>query len=66
MVWVQAEGAISIQAFNEGLELLAKPEDPDYEYPPGHFIPFPMAILSVEIPPSISTPSHLTLSAVFP
>lgn len=49
MVSVQTEGAITMRAFNESLYLLAGPEDPDFEYPPGHFVPFPMAIVEVEM-----------------
>jgi len=49
MTRIQAEGPITIRSFNEALNLLATPEDPDYEYPPGHYVPFPMAIVEVEI-----------------
>ncbi len=49
MVSIQTEGAITMRAFNELLDLLAIPEDPDFEYPPGHYVPFPMAIVEVEM-----------------
>ena len=48
-VSVQAEGDITTRAFNESLSLLSSPEDPDFGYPPGHTIPFPMAVVEVEI-----------------
>jgi hypothetical protein len=43
------KGALTIRAFNESLSLLAAPEDPDFDYPPGHYIPLPMAIVEVEM-----------------
>ena len=49
MVSVQTEGRITMRAFNESLDLLASPEDPDFDYPAGHYIPFPMAIAEVEM-----------------
>ncbi|MBU0510766.1 MAG: hypothetical protein KJ638_03560 [Chloroflexi bacterium] len=49
MVRIQAEGLVKMRAFNESLDLLAYPEDPDFEYPPGHYVPFPMAIAEVEM-----------------
>lgn len=49
MVRIQAEGPITMRAFNESLYLLTNPEDPDFAYPPGHFIPFPMAVVEVEM-----------------
>ena len=45
----QSKGAITLRAFNESLSLLATPEDPDFEYPPGHYVPFPMAIADLKI-----------------
>jgi len=38
-----------MRAFNETLDLLANPEDPDFSYPPGHYVPFPMAVAEVEM-----------------
>jgi hypothetical protein len=49
MVSVQTRGLITMRAFNELLSLLANPEDPDFDYPPGHYVPFPMAIAEVEM-----------------
>jgi hypothetical protein len=49
MVRIQTEGPVKMRAFNESLDLLAYPEDPDFEYPPGHYVPFPMAIAEVEM-----------------
>jgi hypothetical protein len=49
MVSIQAEGPIEMRAFNESLSLLANPEDPDFEYPAGHYVPFPLAVAEVEM-----------------
>jgi hypothetical protein len=48
-VSVQTEGAITMRTFNESLDLLASSEDPDFEYPPGHYVPFPMAVAEVKM-----------------
>jgi len=66
MISAQAEGAITMRAFNESLSLLANPEDPNFDYSPGHYIPFPMAILSIDIPETLNSESRLFLSAAFP
>ena len=49
MVNIQFDGEIKMHAFSESLLLLNIPEDPDFDYPPGHTIPFPMAIAEVEM-----------------
>ncbi len=49
MVNIQTDGPMTMRTFNEALDLLAIPEDPDFEYPSGHFVPFPMAIVEVEM-----------------
>lgn len=43
------EEALRIRAFNDSLPLLSVPEDPDFDYPAGHYIPFPLAIAEVEM-----------------
>lgn len=49
MVRIQTEGPVEMRAFNESLSLLANPEDPDFDYPAGFYVPFPMAIAEVEM-----------------
>ena len=49
VIRIQTDSLVALHAFNESLSLLANPEDPDFEYPPGHYIPFPMAIAEVEM-----------------
>jgi hypothetical protein len=51
----QAQGDITILAFNESLPLLSSPEDPDFDYPPGHYVPFPMAIAEIKMDGGTST-----------
>ncbi len=38
----------SIRAFNASWPLLNMPEDPDLDYPAGHYTPFPLAIVMLE------------------
>ncbi len=47
---VQAEGPVSIRAFNESLTWLTQPEDPDFAYPAGHYLPFPLAMVQISGP----------------
>lgn len=49
MVKIRTDGALEFRAFNESLDFLAGPEDPNFSYPPGHYIPFPMAVAEVEM-----------------
>jgi len=45
----QAQGDLTLVSFNESLSLLGTPEDPDFEYPPGYIVPFPMAIAELKV-----------------
>lgn len=36
------------QAFNDSSSIIRLPEDPNYEFPPGHFLPFPMALVEIQ------------------
>jgi hypothetical protein len=48
MVRIQAQGAsISADTFLDSRDLMALPEDPNAEFPPGHYLPFPMAMLTL-------------------
>jgi hypothetical protein len=55
MVRIQFEGPVAMRAFNESLSMLANPEDPDFDYPAGHFVPFPMAIIDIQMDGATST-----------
>jgi hypothetical protein len=41
---IESEGRTGFAAFNDTLEYLSGPEDPDQGFPPGHYLPFPMAV----------------------
>ncbi len=43
-VRVQTSGVLTPQTFADDLPALLVPENPNYNYPPGHFIPFPLAV----------------------
>jgi hypothetical protein len=43
------KGVVAMRAFNESLSWLSRPEDPNFDYPPGHTIPFPLAVVEVEM-----------------
>ena len=40
--------ALTAISFLDTLDLLKVPEDPDRNYPPGHFIPFPLAVIDIQ------------------
>jgi hypothetical protein len=46
-VSINASGG-SLFAFNDTLEYLGKLEDPNQEFPPGHFLPLPMSLLEFQ------------------
>lgn len=46
-VEIQSSGRISAAAFTDSHALLSQVEDPNYDYPPGHYLPFPVALVNV-------------------
>ena len=48
-VWVSAQGAtLTAHHFAESRAWLVHSEDPNAEYPPGHFVPFPLAVVEAQ------------------
>jgi hypothetical protein len=43
-VSLQAPGRTGFAAFDDSIDWLHGPEDPNQEFPPGHYLPFPMAV----------------------
>lgn len=50
LVSVQAEGSVSRDSFLDSRARMGQVEDPNFEYPPGHFLPFPMAVVTIPAP----------------
>lgn len=48
-VRVRASTPVSLTAFNDALELLLQPEDPNYPYPPGQYLPFGLAVAEIRV-----------------
>jgi len=46
---IQAEGRTNFTAFNDSMDLLRGPEDPNQDFPPGHYLPLPMAVAEYEV-----------------
>jgi hypothetical protein len=42
-VTVTSSADLEIHSYHDSFTLASNPEDPDYDYPPGHFLPFPLA-----------------------
>jgi hypothetical protein len=46
-VAIRTTGVLNAQAFNASYDAVGLPEDPNFAYPPGHYLPFPMALAVV-------------------
>jgi hypothetical protein len=46
-------------AFSDSLSLFARPEDPDLEYPSGHFLPFPFAKVVIQSSGKFTAEFHI-------
>jgi hypothetical protein len=46
-VRISSSAPISTYAFNDTFSMMSKPEDPNFDYSPGHYLPFPMAVIEV-------------------
>ena len=54
-VEIRADGPVTMRAFNQDLSLLQSPEGPNFSYPPGHYVPFGMAIAEIKMDSPSST-----------
>ncbi len=43
-VRISTTGALEPRAFSDSRQALLAPENPNFNYPPGHYLPFPMAL----------------------
>jgi hypothetical protein len=59
-VEVRTESAWTASTFKDSLPQLEKPENPNLDYPPGHFLPFPLASMEFSIQGDFS--ANLTLT----
>jgi hypothetical protein len=47
-VLIESSNQISVSEFTESRDFLALPENPNRDYPAGHFLPFPLALVDIE------------------
>ena len=47
-VEIQTSGRLTAHSFNDSRQFLDVPEDPNRDYPRGHFLPFPMTLVEVQ------------------
>ncbi len=45
---IRTSGMLSTQSFADDLPALLVPENPNYDYPSGHYLPFPMAVATIQ------------------
>ncbi len=53
-VRIEAAGDVIRASFLDSRERMGSVEDPNFEYPPGHFLPFPMAVYTVPEPVEVT------------
>ncbi len=46
-VRVPSDAALSVASFTDSQPYLAEAEDPDRDYPPGHYLPFPLSVVTL-------------------
>ena len=54
MVGINSTNPITIFRFNETREALSRPEDPNFDYSRGHYLPYPMALVEFSSSQSLS------------
>jgi hypothetical protein len=50
---------LQAQAFTDSLAWIAEPEDPNFDYTAGHYVPFPLTILTLQAEKHIAIEIHL-------
>jgi hypothetical protein len=48
-----SQGDIEVTSFTDALPWLGLPEDPNRDYPAGHYLPFPMALFAIKDPTNL-------------
>ena len=54
-VRIDTTGDLSSSAFIESRQFFSRPENPNRDYPPGHLLPFPMALVTIKEEGSFQT-----------
>ncbi|MFC2054592.1 hypothetical protein ACFLV7_09925 [Chloroflexota bacterium] len=52
---IHTSGGLSSSAFIESRQFFSRPENPNQDYPPGHSLPFPMALVTIKDEGSFQT-----------
>lgn len=53
-VSIYSSNNISAYAFNDTKSMMSKPEDPNFDYSRGHYLPFPMALVEIQATDKLS------------
>jgi hypothetical protein len=61
-IYLQSDSSYQTHAFLESLPFVDQPEDPNRNYPPGHFLPFPLAIAQFEMSGRVNLQLHWVVS----
>jgi hypothetical protein len=46
-VQILTSETLAVRSFSDSLVYMGQPENPDFDYPPGHFLPFPLALAEI-------------------
>ena len=49
-IHIRSNAQLNISHFGESRSMMESTENPNREYPPGHFLPFPLAIINLQAP----------------
>jgi hypothetical protein len=49
MINIQSDFQLEVNSFKDSEDSLQKEEDPNYDYPPGHYLPYPMSVIKISI-----------------
>ncbi len=59
-VVVSTNGQITAQEFTDSLKAMGSVEDPNFDFPPGHYLDFPVALLEIQARSFLSVEFHLS------
>jgi hypothetical protein len=62
-VHILTSETLTSRAFSDSLPFMGHPENPDFDYPPGHFLPFPLALAEIHAQGEFSIQLYVNSSA---
>ena len=57
---VTANTPLTQHTYRDTRELMGAPENPNYDFPPGHYLPFPVSLITLNAPGNVSLSLEIT------